>query len=346
MNSLRPSLHYKACEQRHRGCPHDDSSTFDWRQALVEEYNPYHGKHQGTHYRINGTSGCQLHVAHKHQPGTGKKDRQGNAREEEAAQEGILLQARGLEQAVCTGPRQAHEQCHHHTYLGSGHAPPFGEIVGFCSVQRIQPVNQGTKFVETGPFPVRRLQWRVTQAPLLTDLIQAAQSGDSVALRQVFDAAYADLSTLARQRLRIHGRGTLLDTVSLVNDAFLRLADAGQLRFEDRQHFLGYASQVMRSVVIDYVRGRLAQRRGGDAVMVTLNTQIGARPEDGADEILRVNEAVEELAALDPRLAQVVVMRYFAGMTDAEIGEALDLNPRTVRRDWEKARLLLLDALR
>ena len=186
----------------------------------------------------------------------------------------------------------------------------------------------------------------MTQAPLLTDLIQAAQSGDSVALRQVFDAAYADLSTLARQRLRIHGRGTLLDTVSLVNDAFLRLADAGQLRFEDRQHFLGYASQVMRSVVIDYVRGRLAQRRGGDAVMVTLNTQIGARPEDGADEILRVNEAVEELAALDPRLAQVVVMRYFAGMTDAEIGEALDLNPRTVRRDWEKARLLLLDALR
>jgi RNA polymerase sigma factor (TIGR02999 family) len=180
----------------------------------------------------------------------------------------------------------------------------------------------------------------------LTDLIRKAQSGDAVALHGVFDATYQELRSMARRRLRANNRGTLLDTTSLVHESFLRFANAGQLRIEDRRHFLRYASQVMRSVVVDYVRERMAERRGGNAAHVTLNTQLGNRDADGAAEILRVHEALEELKALDERMAQVVEMRYFAGMTEVEIAEALGVTDRTVRRDWDKARLLLAEALK
>jgi RNA polymerase sigma factor (TIGR02999 family) len=179
----------------------------------------------------------------------------------------------------------------------------------------------------------------------LTDLIKQAQLGDSAALHRVFDATYQDLRIMARRRLRAHSRGTLLDTTALVHESFLKFASAEQLRIGDRQHFLRYASQVMRSVVVDYVRERLAARRGGGCAHVTLSTQMGAQ-EAGEEEILQVHEAIDELARVDRRMAQVVEMRYFAGMTEQEIADALSITDRTVRRDWEKARLLLADALR
>jgi RNA polymerase sigma factor (TIGR02999 family) len=180
--------------------------------------------------------------------------------------------------------------------------------------------------------------------PLLTDLILQAESGDADALRSVFDSTYEDLRTLARIRLHA-GRGSgLLDTTALVHESFLRFANAGRLRIQDRQHFMRFASKVMHAVVVDHVRECVAQRRGGGAVHVTLTTQLGASV-DGAAEILRVHDALEELAALDPRMSQVVEMRYFAGLTEPEIAEALEISERTVRRHWEKARLLLLEAL-
>ena len=110
----------------------------------------------------------------------------------------------------------------------------------------------------------------MSEAESLTDLIRRAQDGDEAALRIVFDATYAELRGLARARLRKGSRNTLLDTTSLVHEAFLRFADAGRLHIGDRQHFLRYASHVMRSVIVDFVREKLAQRRGGDAVHVTL----------------------------------------------------------------------------
>jgi RNA polymerase sigma factor (TIGR02999 family) len=180
----------------------------------------------------------------------------------------------------------------------------------------------------------------------LTELIRRAQVGDSDALGAVFAAAYEDLRRMARHRLSAAARGPLLDTTALVHESFLRFAGAGQLRVEDRAHFFRYAGQVMRSVIVDAARASLAERRGGNAGHVTLNTAIcdvaGVRDER---EILRVHEALDELAALDPRLVQVVEMRYFAGLTDVEIAESLGLTERTVRRDWEKARLLLAKAL-
>ena len=185
------------------------------------------------------------------------------------------------------------------------------------------------------------------EAQPLTDLIRRAQAGDEAALKVVFDATYDELRTLARARLRRSARSTLLDTTSLVHEAYLRFADSGRLNIGDRAHFLRYASHVMRSVIVDFVRERRAERRGGDAPHITLNSELrdGASAAD-EDEILGVHEALEELARVDARLVQVVEMRYFAGMTEAEIGTALGINDRTVRRDWQKARLLLADALK
>ena len=180
----------------------------------------------------------------------------------------------------------------------------------------------------------------------LTDLIHRAQSGDEAALRIVFDATYEELRGLARSRLRKGNRDNLLDTTSLVHEAYLRFADSGRLRIGDRAHFLRYASHVMRSVIVDFVRERIAERRGGDAVHVTLNSEIMDVPSAGETEILKVHEALEELAQHDARLVQMVEMRYFAGMTEPEIATALGVNERTVRRDWQKARLLLAEALK
>ena len=186
----------------------------------------------------------------------------------------------------------------------------------------------------------------MSDAESLTDLIRRAQDGDAAALGSVFDATYEELRGLARSRLRKGSRNNMLDTTSLVHEAYLRFAGSGRLHVDDRQHFLRYASHVMRSVIVDFVREKVAQRRGGDAVHVTLSSEIGDGVGAGENEILKVHEALEELARHDARLVQVVEMRYFAGMTEPEIATALGVNDRTVRRDWQKAKLLLADALK
>lgn len=185
----------------------------------------------------------------------------------------------------------------------------------------------------------------MADAVAFTDLIQRAQLGDEGALRIVFDRTYEDLRRLARARLGRGARHTFLDTTSLVHESFLRFANAGELRIEDRAHFIRYAGHVMRSVIVDFIRQRAAERRGGDLQRVTLSTHVTDEVTDGENEILRVHEALEELQKVDARLVQVVEMRYFGGMTEAEIAEALELSERTVRRCWEKARLLLAEAL-
>src|SRR5262245_36124192 len=165
-------------------------------------------------------------------------------------------------------------------------------------------------------------------------------------VNELFTAAYQDLRKLARLRLRGGGRNTILDTTSLVHESYLRLARAGQLRVEDRTHFLRYACRAMRSVIVDLVRQRRSERRGGAAEHVTLTTRAGTGRHAGERQILRVHEALGELGRHDTRMAQVVEMRYFGGLTEAEIAATLDVTDRTVRRDWEKARLWLADALK
>jgi len=179
----------------------------------------------------------------------------------------------------------------------------------------------------------------------LTGLLQALRDGDSGAVDQVVAITYVELRALAHQRLTRASRPTVLDTTSLVHECYLRLVKLGQLNARDRPHFLAYAARVMRSIVVDLIRARLAQRRGGAGLQVTLGTDIPDAAQASAEHVLRVDEALERLAQLDERLVRVVEMRYFAGLTVEQIAESLDVSPRTVRRDWEKARLLLFAAI-
>jgi RNA polymerase sigma factor (TIGR02999 family) len=179
----------------------------------------------------------------------------------------------------------------------------------------------------------------------LSLLLGRASGGDADAFGELFSAAYQDLCVLARARLRPHRSGSPLDTSALVHETFLRFANGGSLRMEHRPHFFRYASRVMRSVIIDTVREQRAQRRGGDVVHEALPTQLPALHDGTESEVLRVHEALEGLAQYDARRVDVVQMRYFAGLTEQEIALALGVTERTVRRDWEKARMLLLEAL-
>jgi RNA polymerase sigma factor (TIGR02999 family) len=180
----------------------------------------------------------------------------------------------------------------------------------------------------------------------ITTLLRAAGAGDLQAADAVVELLYGELHRLARSRLRRSGELTLLDTTSLVHESYLRIQRSGELDFADRNHFLSYAARVMHTIVIDLVRARQAERRGGSAMQVTLNTEIGESVAREESEILRVHEALEELAGVDERLAKVVEMRYFGGLTEPEIAQCLGITERTVQRDWQKARLFLSMALK
>ena len=175
----------------------------------------------------------------------------------------------------------------------------------------------------------------------LTVLLARIQSGDRSARDALFLAAYQELHRLAHSRLRNGGRNTLLDTTTLVHECYLRLVQTGELKIEDRRAFFGYASRVMRSVIVDSARARLAQRRGGDAQKMTLSTELAGDLGHDEEGILQVHEALKDLEKADPRAAQMVQMRYFGGFSDGEIAETLNVTERTVQRDWEKAKVLL-----
>src|SRR5262245_53520751 len=181
--------------------------------------------------------------------------------------------------------------------------------------------------------------------PQVTELLDASRRGDDAAIDRLFDLLYEDMRQLAHSRLRLSRHFALLDTTSLVHESYLRLIQSGGIEAKDRAHFMGYAAHVMRTIVIDFVRRRLADRRGGDAVHVDLDA-AGQLPADPRErEVVEVHEALEQLAAIDGNLARVVEMRYFAGMTEPEVAEALDRSVRSVARDWEKARLFLSASL-
>ena len=181
----------------------------------------------------------------------------------------------------------------------------------------------------------------------VTSLLSAIGQGEPEALGQLYALLYPELRRLAHSRVRRSGDMTLLDTTSLVHESYLRFEKSGALKIGDRAQFMAYAAQVMRSVVVDGVRRRKSERRGGDAVHVEFIEETAVAAADPRDdEVMRVHESLDKLAAIDARLVQVVEMRYFAGMTEAEIAEVLGVTVRTVARDWEKARLFLHASLR
>jgi RNA polymerase sigma factor (TIGR02999 family) len=181
--------------------------------------------------------------------------------------------------------------------------------------------------------------------PQLTELLVQVQAGEDGARDALFAAAYPELRRLAHSRLWDGGRNTVLDTTALVHESYLRFVQAGELRAENRRAFFAYAAQVMRSVIVNSARDRLAQRRGGDMAQVTLSTDLVGGLGGDDESVLRVHEALAVLEQADARLAQVVEMRYFGGYSEREIADTLQVTERTVQRDWEKARLLLEAAL-
>ena len=179
----------------------------------------------------------------------------------------------------------------------------------------------------------------------ITQWLDAARDGDRGALDRVLATLYQELHAMARRQLAGQ-HGQTLDATALVHEAYLKLIGRNTAQFDDRAHFFAYAASAMRSVVVDYARQRLAQKRGGDLHRVTeLPEEVeGCLRLD--EDTLGLDTALTRLAAVDERLAQVVELRYFAGLSEMEIAELLKRSERSIRRDWQKARMFLLASLR
>jgi RNA polymerase sigma factor (TIGR02999 family) len=174
----------------------------------------------------------------------------------------------------------------------------------------------------------------------VTEILQRSRAGDRAALDQIFPLVYQELRRLARRQLAGQPAARTLTTTVLIHEAYLRLVDQRGAQFADRAHFYAYASRVMRAVLVDAARARSARKRGGDLKPVELD-EAQLPVEAQADLILAVDQALERLAREDERLARLVECRFFGGMTDEDLAEALGVSDRTVRRDWIKARTWL-----
>lgn len=173
-----------------------------------------------------------------------------------------------------------------------------------------------------------------------TDVLAELRSDTQKALDQVVALTYQELRAIAHRRLATRGRGGTLSTTALVHEAYLRLVDQSRAGWQDRAHFLALASLAMRHVLVDRARERSTLKRGGARRQITLDDEALA-VEDQPEVLLQLNDAMDRLATVEPRLARVVDCRFFGGLTEQETAEGLGLTTRTVQRDWVKARVLL-----
>jgi RNA polymerase sigma-70 factor, ECF subfamily len=174
----------------------------------------------------------------------------------------------------------------------------------------------------------------------VTDLLLQMRHGDATAMDRLIPLVYEELRRMAHRQLRLERPGHTLGTTGLVHEAYARLVDQTQVEWRDRGQFFGAAARAMRRVLVDYARRNRAARRGGGAVRLTLSDDVAAA--ERGEMLLALDEALDRLAALDRRLAQVVECRYFGGLTEQETAEVLGVTRRTVQRDWAKARGWLL----
>jgi len=163
-------------------------------------------------------------------------------------------------------------------------------------------------------------------------------------LDRLMPEVYDELRAIARRQLSGREGGGTLSTTGLVHEAYLKLVDQSRIAWRDRPHFFALASVAMRHVLVDRARARLAHKREGALHRITLDSELIAVP-DQPDAIMQLSEAIERLAQVEPRMARVVDCRFFGGMSEEEIAEALEVTTRTVHRDWVKARILLRRAL-
>jgi RNA polymerase sigma factor (TIGR02999 family) len=174
----------------------------------------------------------------------------------------------------------------------------------------------------------------------VTQLLEHWSRGDDAALAELTPLVYEELRRLAHRQMGGERPDHTLQTTALVNEAYLRLADQTNLRWQNRAHFFAVAARAMRQILVNYAKSYRAQKRGGGALKVDLDDVAIVSPAE-SKEIVDLHEALERLATLDSRKAQVVELKYFGGLNYDEMAEVLKISPVTVRRDWEFARAWL-----
>jgi RNA polymerase sigma factor (TIGR02999 family) len=185
-----------------------------------------------------------------------------------------------------------------------------------------------------------------TTSAEITRLLKAWGRGDKTALDRLTPLVYEELRRLARNYMRKEQRGHSLQATALVNEAFIRLVDGRAIDWQDRAHFFAVSARMMRRVLVDAARARGSAKRGGHAEHVDHSTavnldQFPAAQADISAQLCALDDALNTLAAMDPRRAQVVELRYFGGLTVEETGRVLNISPQSVMRDWKLARTWL-----
>ena len=183
----------------------------------------------------------------------------------------------------------------------------------------------------------------IRKADSISGLFGAAEKGDQSAASALFDALYSELHRIARRELRGQGGAIGIGTTTLLHEAYLDMAQR-EPAFPDRARFMAYASRVMRGLIIDRARQRQALKRGGQFEITSITSE-GADVVDDRP-LVQVSDALEELGAIDPALAEIVDLKFFCGFSFAEIAALMKLSERTVQRHWEKARIYLYNSIR
>ena len=174
----------------------------------------------------------------------------------------------------------------------------------------------------------------------IASLMTAAEQGDHGAAEALFSTLYTELHRLAKRELARPGAAVSLGVTTLLHEAYLEMAARDGPSFPDRPRFITYAARVMRGLIIDHARSRRAQKRGGQFELTSIGTEIAENVPDGP-RLTAIGEALDELAQVDPSLAEIVDLKFFCGLTFAEIGAMRSVSERTVQRQWEKARIYL-----
>jgi RNA polymerase sigma factor (TIGR02999 family) len=178
----------------------------------------------------------------------------------------------------------------------------------------------------------------------VTELLLAWNHGDEAALEKLIPLIHNELRRLAHRYMGGERPGHTLQTTALVNEAYLRLIDSSRVQWQNRAHFFALSAQLMRRVLVDFARSRNYQKRGGDAVQVSLNEAVAGSTERAAD-LVALDDALTALAKSDERASRVVELKFFGGLSIEETAEALKVSPKTVKRDWEWAKAWLLREL-
>ena len=178
----------------------------------------------------------------------------------------------------------------------------------------------------------------------VTQLLIAWSNGEEDALEKLVPLIYDELRRIARRYMKREPAGHTLQTTALVNEAYLRLIEQKGMKWQNRAHFFAISAQLMRRILVSMARARHANKRGGEARQVSLDEAL-VISEERAAELVALDEAMNELAALDPRRSRVVELRYFGGLSVEETAEVLNISPETVMRDWKRAKAWLYTEL-